>query len=280
MGHEPYHHFDPYLAQKYGVNEAIFLSDVAFWVQYNQKNNKNFYDGHYWTYNTTNAICERHFYWTRHQVERIIKKLSECGAILIGNYNSDPRDRTNWYSLGYDLYEYFYGNLGAEDRDCIPAKAGIHSRKSGDPFPQKRGALPDNTTTDNIQIYKNTFLSKKQEKENYGFGLELEEVFSDWLTYKQERREPYKPIGLKSLIAQIKKKSQEYGEEAVANLIRECMSSNWKGIIWDRLENQIKENQRNKKQPAIQKKDAIDQIRADMERMEKFRKQLKDEKNK
>lgn len=70
------------------------------------------------------------------------------------------------------------------------------------------------------------------------FGPELETAFNDWLEYKREKREAYKPKGLQSLITQIEKQAGVYGESAVAGLIVESMSNGWKGIIWDRLEKQ------------------------------------------
>lgn len=69
----------------------------------------------------------------------------------------------------------------------------------------------------------------------WGFGDELTAAFSEWLQYKQERREGYKPIGLKSVVTQVRKHAAQYGEQAVADLIRVCMASNWQGIIFDRL---------------------------------------------
>ena len=68
------------------------------------------------------------------------------------------------------------------------------------------------------------------------FGPELTAAFNDWLEYKREKREAYKPKGLQSLITQIEKQAGVYGESAVAGLIVESMSNGWKGIIWDRLE--------------------------------------------
>lgn len=68
------------------------------------------------------------------------------------------------------------------------------------------------------------------------FGPVLQEAFEDWLKYKRERREAYKPTGLKSLTTQIKNQAAIHGEENVAALIRQCMASNWKGIIFDRLQ--------------------------------------------
>lgn len=68
-----------------------------------------------------------------------------------------------------------------------------------------------------------------------GFGPELQKALEDWLAYKAEKNQAYKPQGLQSLIAQIRKHADQCGERAVAELIAECMASNWQGIIFDRL---------------------------------------------
>lgn len=70
------------------------------------------------------------------------------------------------------------------------------------------------------------------------FGPELTAAFNDWLEYKREKRQTYKPRGLQSLVTQIEKQVEVYGESAVAALIIECMANGWQGIIWDRLEKQ------------------------------------------
>ena len=59
----------------------------------------------------------------------------------------------------------------------------------------------------------------------------------EWLGYKQERKEKYTETGLKSLLTQIEKQIEIYGEEEISNLIDECMSNNYKGIIFDKLKN-------------------------------------------
>lgn len=74
------------------------------------------------------------------------------------------------------------------------------------------------------------------EAEPNGFGPALDAAFREWLQYKQERREGYKPTGLRSLEAQLRRQAEAHGEEAVAALIRQCMAANWKGIIFDRLD--------------------------------------------
>ena len=60
-------------------------------------------------------------------------------------------------------------------------------------------------------------------------------AITDWLTYKHEKRQDYKPTGMKSVLTQIEKKIAEFGESAVIDVIQLSMSNNWKGIIWDRI---------------------------------------------
>ena len=60
-------------------------------------------------------------------------------------------------------------------------------------------------------------------------------ALSEWISYKGERNERYKELGMKTLISQAAKNAREYGASAVARVIRESMSSGYKGIMWDRI---------------------------------------------
>ena len=63
----------------------------------------------------------------------------------------------------------------------------------------------------------------------------LKEALRGWLEYKAERKEKYVPTGFKSLLTQAKKNAEKYGDDAVIDLIDECKSNNYQGIIWDKL---------------------------------------------
>ncbi len=56
-----------------------------------------------------------------------------------------------------------------------------------------------------------------------------------WLRYKKEKNQSYKPEGLRALVSEIRNNAEKYGDQAVIDLINKCMSSNWQGIIFDRL---------------------------------------------
>lgn len=75
------------------------------------------------------------------------------------------------------------------------------------------------------------------------FSAVMIEAVEAWLKYKRERREPYKPQGLKALISEIQNNVDRYGEQAVIELMQKCMASGWRGIIFDKL-NQPQPQQR------------------------------------
>lgn len=53
-----------------------------------------------------------------------------------------------------------------------------------------------------------------------------------WLEYKKH---VYQEMGFKTLLAIVQKKAEEYGAEAVVELVDECIANGWKGLIWEKL---------------------------------------------
>ena len=102
------HSVDVELAKKVGFDEANILGFVAYWVKNNRDNNRNFYDGRYWTYNSAQALTEQFPYWTRRQISGLLEKLEKMGAIIKGNYNKNKFDRSSWYALS-DKFMYLIG---------------------------------------------------------------------------------------------------------------------------------------------------------------------------
>ena len=66
----------------------------------------------------------------------------------------------------------------------------------------------------------------------------LRPVMREWLEYKKQRKDTYTPVGLTALITEVLNNANRYGEGAVAQVIRTSMASNYKGIIFDRLQQQ------------------------------------------
>jgi hypothetical protein len=68
-----------------------------------------------------------------------------------------------------------------------------------------------------------------------GWPQNLKQAVRDWLSYKVEKRQGYKETGLRALLSQIWKARNEFGEEAVIEVIRNSMASGYAGITLDRL---------------------------------------------
>lgn len=118
------HHFSPIVAEKYGVNAAIFLRDIYHWCDTNRNNDAHFFEGRWWTHQTVKGLCRRHIYWTRNQVEHIIKTCKEKGALLSGHFSDDQLDRTSWYALTDEAWALFEG------KESIPEISEMDSGKN------------------------------------------------------------------------------------------------------------------------------------------------------
>ena len=75
--------FDSRIAELYGVDEAVFIHNLYFWISKNIANGHQYRDGKFWTYNTMDAYAKMYKFWTKKQVRRIIENLSGGGAIYI-----------------------------------------------------------------------------------------------------------------------------------------------------------------------------------------------------
>ena len=93
------HVFDTDVAEKYGVNAAIILQNIGYWIKQNEANRTNFYDGNYWTFNSQRAYRELFPYMTAKQIRTAFEKLIADGVLITGNYNQKGYDRTLWYAL-------------------------------------------------------------------------------------------------------------------------------------------------------------------------------------
>lgn len=94
------------LAKAIGLNEAIVLNQLHYWIEKNRRKGKNHYDNSYWVYNTYDEWQQQDFeYWSVDTVKRTFTKLEKLGLVISGNYNKMPMDRTKWYTIDYEKVE-------------------------------------------------------------------------------------------------------------------------------------------------------------------------------
>lgn len=93
------HRIFPDLAKDIGLDESIFLMQIAFWL----KTGGEFIDGRWWTYQSVRDMEEKAFkYWSISTINRIAKRLIDAGYLLEANYNKKKYDRTRWFALNVD----------------------------------------------------------------------------------------------------------------------------------------------------------------------------------
>lgn len=92
-------------ARRYGVDGAILLQGMAAWISKNRANERHFHDGRWWTYNSQDALVKLFPFWSRRQIQRIVKALNTEGALLLGNYSDGSFHNTTWYALSDEVLE-------------------------------------------------------------------------------------------------------------------------------------------------------------------------------
>lgn len=264
------HIFDVEIAKEYGVNAAIILENINFWIQKNEANEVNFFDGNYWTYNSGKAMEALFPYLTSKQIRTAVDTLVKAGLVVVGNYNENPMNHTKWYALtkkgksiclrGQMLDSPFSDNRFApEGKSSYYTDINITDINSdinmGIDLPSQANRTPKKA-------------KEPDPLETLTGSADLRQVVEDWLTYKREKRQAYKPTGLKTFIRQVNAKAGEFGEAAVIDLIADSMANGYQGVTWDRLRKR-QEQQRPVYQP--QKEDnPFTRLREKYEREERM----------
>tara|TARA_R110000751_G_scaffold307503_1_gene429159 strand:- start:529 stop:1395 length:867 start_codon:yes stop_codon:yes gene_type:complete len=87
----------PKLAANIGLNEAILVQQIHYWLQRSKHN----HDGQKWIYNTHESWLEQFPFWSKATLKRVITSLKSQGIINTGNFNRMKMDRTVWYTINY-----------------------------------------------------------------------------------------------------------------------------------------------------------------------------------
>ena len=110
------HHFDIADAEKYGVDRAIILNNLRFWLTHKKANETHINEykhpkdsNHplngkkfYWTYNSHKAFAKLFPYWTENKIKKDLLWLEKQGVIIKSKFNKANYDQTNWYSIPHE----------------------------------------------------------------------------------------------------------------------------------------------------------------------------------
>lgn len=161
------HHFNVEVAEKYGMLEAVLLNHFHFWIKKNEANDRNYHDGHYWTYNSTRALHKLFPYVTERKIRYAIKHLENEGLLVTGNYNASAYDRTTWYALTEMAMSIL------QKRQMETAETSSQTDRTAKPIPDNKPVK----NTNNNHIYEDV-------------PEELKEAFAEWAEMRKSIKRP------------------------------------------------------------------------------------------
>ena len=180
------HSFDVELAKDYGILEAILIQNIYFWIEKNKANNKHFYDGRYWTYNSRKAFSEMFPYSSHDKIRRALEKLVKNNILLVGNYNKQRSDRTLWYSfsdVGLSIVQKKQVQLSENTNDKWQ-ECQMTDGTDATPIPY----INSNINTDNKQEKENNKLfSKESSRKSIKSSIDEELFARFWDVYPKKK---------------------------------------------------------------------------------------------
>lgn len=85
-------------AKEYGLHEAVMLELIKI-LSYDNHTEKIIEGNKIWIKMTQKEFSEISGFWSKRQVERVLRNLESKNAISTGKFNESPLDVTKWYSL-------------------------------------------------------------------------------------------------------------------------------------------------------------------------------------
>ena len=136
------HSFEVEDAKLYGVECAVILYNLRFWLHKNLANGKHFHNERVWTYNSAKAFEELFPYMSHRQIYRRLQKLIDKGIVVTGDYGN-PWDQSKWYSVNEspftEIGKWNYQNRQMElpktvNRNTENGKSYTDSKPDSKPF--------------------------------------------------------------------------------------------------------------------------------------------------
>ncbi len=106
----------PSLAVKVGLNEAIVLQQIHYWLD----RSKTSVNGHLWVYNSVPEWRTQFPFWSDDTIGRALKSLRARGVVVAEQLSPDARDRSLYYRIDYSVLS----EIDGIDAGCTTATCG------------------------------------------------------------------------------------------------------------------------------------------------------------
>ena len=205
----------PTLARLIGLNEAIILQQVHYWLQ----RSNNIRDGYRWVYNSYPEWYKQMPIWKSETTMRTaFKNLEKQGLLITANYNKAKFDKTKWYRINYEKLSLLENearsakNWQTKNQDLADGSAKNWQTNT------KR--LPE-TTSENSN--KNS-ASQSNAQSVSQLEKEFEEI---WSKYPNKKGKKQALNHYKSWRKASVKHTNEYLLERLKKYLTYCQQNNW-----------------------------------------------------
>lgn len=223
------HSFRVDIATKYGIAEAILLGYFYHWIKVHEKNETNFYDERYWTYDSERTLVDKMPYIPKTTMHRLIKKLVDSGLLLTGNYNKFSYDKTKWFSLSDKAMMLFVGQEGCPKMDHHLVQNGptipTYNEESKNELPQNGPPPVQNGPTIPIQSTYSLDDDKDKRKKDERFpgNKYPKEVYEQAFSIYEKFLRPVPSMGIQeSIMACV----DDYGLDKFKEAVKKAAKNN------------------------------------------------------
>lgn len=205
---------DRELASVIGLNEAIVLQQLNYWLHSKSAKQIN---GRFWVYNTYDNWKKDNFpFWSRNTIRRAFDSCIKKGLIITDNFNKAGFDKTKWYSIDIEKLDEVMGSACAQNGQTSEPKWADGSDQDGH--------------TNTIYYTKTTSENNKHSASHSNaqsvsqLDKEFEEVWSKYPNKKGKRQafNHYKAWRKAST-----KHTNEYLLERLKKYLTYCQQNNW-----------------------------------------------------
>ncbi len=161
----------PSLACLVGINGAIILQQMHYWLQVSEHR----IEGYTWIYNSYNAWAKQ-FKWLKpHAIQWHIRALEKSGYLISRQFKYKTRNNTKWYRIDYEKLDAAYReqidyqktDSDSQETDGDGEKTDSHSTKYGQSLKlnleQTTQETTQETITEDIQyIWQETLVHLKE----------------------------------------------------------------------------------------------------------------------
>lgn len=117
----------PGLAKAIGLNEAIILQQIHYWLRHAKVE----HDGRMWIYKTVEKWHEQDFcFWSKDTIKRAITSLKNQNLLLVEQLANNSFDRVNYYSIDYDILAKI--DINHHETPVVVDSSKMHQSDSAD----------------------------------------------------------------------------------------------------------------------------------------------------